>query len=129
MHYIYASLRTPDGTLLESRPGHMSFVSHTDANGIFYFLDLGASYYRTSHPDLVSIITSEDPHSTIREYVQWGTYGKDGTDPLRYILLRDLEDGHLYTLVTSYLDHNHRLYNHFLNELNYRAGTHEDLSQ
>jgi hypothetical protein len=129
MHYIYASLRTPDGTLLESRPRH-DFASHKEADGSVVFLDLGYTYCRTSCLDCpIFLVTSEDPHSTIREYLEWGTYGKNGDQPLEYIKLKDITDDHLYTLVSSYLDRDHIWYDHFKNELDYRAGTHEDLQK
>lgn len=40
---LVSRIRTPDGTVLESRYTH-DFVQHTDANGELYFLDGGPDY-------------------------------------------------------------------------------------
>ena len=42
---IYNAIRTPDGTILESRSVH-DFVGHTDANGKYYAADGGLEYLK-----------------------------------------------------------------------------------
>ena len=34
-----------------------------------------------------------------REYFEWGTYGKNGNEPLRYIILKDIDDEHLDNII------------------------------
>lgn len=39
------------------------------------------------------------PHDMIREIFQWGTYGKSGNEPLKYIYLKDISDNHLMNII------------------------------
>ena len=63
---VYSALRTPDGTLLESKHRH-DFVSHEDANGKTYMLDGGLDYIRSScNGDEVFIeVTLDYPHEIV----------------------------------------------------------------
>lgn len=38
-------------------------------------------------------------HIIDRNLVEWGTYGKFGNKPLRYILIKDLSDSHLLHII------------------------------
>lgn len=38
-------------------------------------------------------------HLTDRETVTWGTYGKYGNEPLRYVLIKDITNDHLQNLI------------------------------
>ena len=42
-----------------------------------------------------------DPHEKIREIFSWGSYGKDGKQKKRYILLKDLTDEHLEAIICT----------------------------
>ena len=83
---IYNAIRTPDGTILESRSVH-DFVGYTDANGKFYAADGGLEYLkRCGDSDYEELsLTLEDDFSKIRECVRWGTYGPKGDQPMRFI--------------------------------------------
>lgn len=52
-----------------------------------------------------------------RDVILWGTYGKDGKQPLSYILLKNMENGHIESIINT---QNTRLKNYFIDELNYR---------
>ena len=89
-------MRTPDGTILHSVHRH-DYVTHTDANGKEYMLDGGCDYVRCSAngDEEMLTVTSDDSHEVIREVVKWGTYGKDGDEPLRYVTIADMSSEHL----------------------------------
>lgn len=40
------------------------------------------------------------PHEEFREIFEWGTYGKNGNEPLRFIKLKDISDNHLDNIIT-----------------------------
>lgn len=93
---IYNALRTPDGTVLESRHRH-DCNTYVDANGKIYIIDGGHDYTRSSdNGDEVSLaVYLEDGHDKVREVMKWGTRGKGGKGPLRLILLKDMETSHI----------------------------------
>lgn len=90
-------IRTPDGTILESRHRH-DYVSYTDANGETYMTDGGTSYFRrsmNSEPYEDLSVTLEDGHELVRWNLLWGTYGKDGKQPLKLVCLADMDTDHI----------------------------------
>lgn len=98
---IYSAIRTPDGTILESRHRH-DYVSYLDTNGETYILDGGTDYIRRS----VNKVEAEDlslyddaPHEQIREVVSRGGRGKDGDEELKYVLLKDIDDNWLQAII------------------------------
>lgn len=102
---LVSRIRTPDGTVLESRYTH-DFVQHTDANGELYFLDGGPDYKRTS----VNTIPAEDvsvytdsPFHEIRTHLKRGTFDKDGNRIWKP--LKDLSNKHLENI----LEYNRKL--------------------
>ena len=99
---IRNAIRTPDGTVLESRTRH-DFKIHDDANGNTYMVDGGLSYHRRSangdEQDLT--VTAEDSFKKQRLAATWGTYGKDGDQPLHYKRVADMEDGHLLAVLRT----------------------------
>ena len=77
-------IRTPDGTLLESKTVH-DYITHKDENGELYINDGGKAYLRRSvniepYEDLT--IYDTDEIEKIREHFLWGTYGKTGNEKL-----------------------------------------------
>lgn len=60
---LYNAIMTPDGTILESWSPH-DFVTHTDKNGNFYFVDGGLQGYnrRSAHGDEVELTQVYKPH-------------------------------------------------------------------
>jgi hypothetical protein len=106
-------IQTPDGTILQSHSVH-DYVAYRDKNGEVYVNDGGIAYARRSLntvPYTEMSVFDIDPHTTAREYFTWGTYGKDGDQPLRRIKLKDLEDGHIQAI----LDTQHQVPSHIRN--------------
>lgn len=62
-------------------------------------VDGGLSYVRYGGKDLDKVrffsVTTEDSFEDQREYFEWGTYGKDGDQPLSWIKLKDMSLEHL----------------------------------
>ncbi|CAH7351561.1 hypothetical protein VCHA53O466_40123 [Vibrio chagasii] len=102
--YVYVSrMETPDGTMLISRSQH-DYSEYIDANGDTYILDGGSDYQRISInkvPMIDRSIRRSDGHEVIRQHVTWGSYGKDGTEPLHFIAVKDLEDEHIQNILTN----------------------------
>jgi hypothetical protein len=119
--YALNSIRTPDGTVLVSRHRH-DYVSHTDKNGEIYFVDGGHDYlHRSTNKEQAEdlSVSFDDNFDKVREVFEWGTYGKDGKQPLTYVKLKDMEVGHIKAvLVTQNLSS--LLLNIFLTELEYK---------
>ena len=120
---IRNAMKTPDGTILESRHRH-DFKSHKDANGKEYIIDGGQSYLRRSAwDDQVDLSVSlMDGHDRVRNALEWGTYGVTGDMPLTYLILKDMDTDHIETIlelqnpVASFKEA-------FKNELSYRKET------
>ena len=101
---IYNAIRTPDGTILESRSVH-DFVGHTDANGKFYAADGGLEYLkRSGDNDYEELsLTLDDGFSKIRERVRWGTYGPKGNRPMKLVKIKDLSTEHIQNILKGRL--------------------------
>ena len=93
---IRNAMQTPDGTVIESVHRH-DYVTYEDANGKTYMVDGGLSYSRRSvHADQIDLNEYDNaPHERQRELLTWGTYGKDGNQPLSYICIGDMDTEHL----------------------------------
>ena len=101
---IKNSIRTPDGTVLESRHRH-DFVSHKDTiTGELYFTDGGSSYLRRSvnkepYEDLS--LYSDDPFEIIRENITWGSRGKNGDEELHYKSVSNMSSNHIKSILSQ----------------------------
>jgi hypothetical protein len=125
-HILANRIRTPDGTILQSFHSR-DYKSHVDAiDGHKYYIDGGITWPRYGYvtdcmfEDLS--VWSDDPHELIREAFHWGTYGKYGNEPLRYIPLKDMEETHIRAVLDT---QNLKDYIEvvFRNELKYRWST------
>ncbi len=98
-------IRTPDGTILQSFNRH-DYKTHLDKNGEVYMVDGGCEYIRRSVNNVPAeelSVYADSPFSIVREAMHWGTRGKDGTQPLTYIPLKDMTTDHIEAcLVTQY---------------------------
>jgi len=101
-HIILNRIKTPDGTILTSRHRH-DYVTHEDANGLEYMVDGGFEYLRRNvhkdHPYEELSITTEAPFEQIRESLCWGTYGKNGDQPIRYVQLNEMSNDHIKNIL------------------------------
>ena len=95
---LVSGLICPDGTVLYSRHRH-DCQTHTDTiTGEWMMIDGGTAYVRSSVNKIRGVyisLTTESPHSDIRQHFAWGTYGKSGKDPLMWVKLKDMEDSHI----------------------------------
>ena len=121
-HVLVSGMITPDGTVLYSRHRH-NYKTHTDANGEWYMIDGGCSYLKSSvntvRAEYIEL-TTESPHSEIREHFGWGTYGKDGTEPLHEIMLKDMETSHIEAVLRTQSHVAPVIVKLFEDELNFR---------
>lgn len=116
-------IQTPDGTVLQSFNRH-DFKIHVDkVTGETYGVDGGCDYLRRigSVRECKELsVYSDDSHDVIREAMHWGTRGRGGTEPLRYIALKDMTSDH----IQACLDTQPRMHPHFRkameDELEYR---------
>ena len=115
------ALRTPDGTVIESKFRH-DYVTHGDANGKQYMVDGGKDYLRRSaNGDEVDMsIESTDDHAHNREYVTWGTYGKEGLGPYKLLVLKDMDTDHIEAIIETQYHISDELWAFFDDELEYR---------
>lgn len=115
------AIQTPDGTVLESHHRH-DFVKHTDKNGKDYFIDGGLAYCKRSYNgDEVFVgCCTDSPFEEIREKFKWGTRGKTGDEPLRYIQLKDLTTDHIKAILETQLHIPDAIIEVFEKELAYR---------
>lgn len=93
----------PDGTILHSKTG-WDFVDHNDASGEYFAVDGGNNYIRIIG-DITKLkslcVYEDDKHEIIRENFTWKSYGKDGKQPAKYILLKDITDEHLSAILDT----------------------------
>ncbi len=91
-------IKTPDGTILTSYHRH-DYVTHVDANGKTYMVDGGLEYARRNlhkdHPYEELSVYTDTPFEQIREVFQWGTYGKNQDQPLKWIPLSTMTNEHI----------------------------------
>ena len=100
---IKNSIRTPDGTVLESRHRH-DYKSHKDKNNEIYVCDGGLSYLKRSvnviHWEELSLY-SDDPFEILRENITWGTYGKNGDEELHYKPISNMSSNHINSILSK----------------------------
>ena len=114
-------IRTPDQTILESRNVH-DYKCYKDKNGDTYTNDGGVEYLRRS----VNVIPcedlslySDDPFEILRENITWGTFGKNGNEPLHYKSVSNMSTPHINAILSQYklVEHLKEL---FEKEISYR---------
>lgn len=124
MRLIYNAIKTPDGTILESKH-RWDFNQHIDANGLYYLVDGGLDYTRQSvyidHPSENLCVYLEDGHENVREYATWGTYGINGDEELKYVKLMDMSTDHIQACLANVPRMHPHLKIAFIDELKFRG--------
>lgn len=116
-------MRTPDGTEIFSRSVH-DYVTHTDKNGEQYMVDGGNEYLRRSvnkEPAECLAVYVDDDHEINRENFVWGTYGKDGDQPLTWKKLCDMSALHIKAVLVTQQQLPQWRRDIFVEELDYRG--------
>jgi hypothetical protein len=118
---VYSAIRTPDGTVLESINRH-DYKEYTDANGKKYMIDGGNDYIRCSAngDEVFLTVYLEDGHDKVREVMNWGTRGKDGNQPLRFVVLKDMDTDHIQACLDTQWQMSEKYRIAMQNELAYR---------
>lgn len=66
------------------------------------FVDGGLTYQRCGGSLVdTSVYCDEDDIETIREYFTWKSYGKNGDEPAKFILLKDMSDDHCKAILET----------------------------
>ncbi len=92
---------TPDGVYLVSTHDH-DYQAHVDSDGVLYSVDGGyeeCTWSNGSGQEECLRLSSDTPFLEAREKLIWGSYGKSGKEPLHYIRLKDMEDGHIEKVI------------------------------
>lgn len=119
---VVNALITPDGTRLQSYSRH-DFKEYVDANGKTYMVDGGLDYQRRSaNGDEVddSLYLNVDEFAVIREQVTWGTYGKNGDQPLRCVPVSEMSNDHVQAVLDTQKHIHPNLREVLVTELEYR---------
>ena len=119
---VVNALITPDGTRLQSY-SHYDFKEYVDANGKTYMVDGGLSYQRRSaNGDEIddSLYLHEDEYAVIRDQVTWGTYGKNGDQPLRFVPVSEMSNDHIQAVLDTQKHMHPHLSEVLVMELEYR---------
>ena len=118
---IRNALRTPDGTIIRSRHRH-DFVTHIDKNGKEYMVDGGNDYIRRSKngDEEDMCVTTEDSFEVVRQTCDWGTYGINGDQPLKYVTVAEMETDHIEAVLKNVKFINSSIKTTMEHELEYR---------
>lgn len=118
-------IKTPDGTILESRHRHDYNTYLDTTTGIMYNVDGGLVYltpwgsYSWKGVENLSVYDNS-PHDLIRERFSWGSFGKCGTKAKFYIKLKDMSDAHIQAIIDTQHHISDVMVVMFFNELKYR---------
>ena len=98
-------IRTPDGTVLTSRHVH-DYKCYKDTKSLeIYTNDGGLSYLKRSvnkEPYEDISLYSDDPFEILRENITWGTYGRNGNEPLQYKSISKMSTLHINAILSQY---------------------------
>lgn len=107
------------GDIIESTYQHDFKFCKCGAVGV----DGGISYRRRLGIDYTDLSISSDKHEDIRKYLAWGTRGKDGTEPLTYKPIMQLDTDHIEAILDTQWHISDELREVFKAELEYRKNT------
>lgn len=123
---ISNKIRTPDGTILESFHRH-DYKTYVDKNGLEYMVDGGLDYLRRNvhegAPAEELTVYADCPFETFRQEKKWGTRGKDGKQPLKFVPLKDLSIDHIQAILDTQFHIPQWVREGFEQELQFRLGS------
>lgn len=115
-------IRTPDGTILTSRHRH-DYVTYTDKNGLEYMVDGGLDYasrhFHKYEPYEELSVYDDAPFEEIRKAFSWGSYGKNGDEPLKWLALCEMTNEHIEAIMEGGFG-NEYVRDFFEREMSYR---------
>ena len=112
--------RCPDGTILQSKHRY-DYVEYCDTEGNYYFVDGGLQGYIRTSGNLENVcVYSCDPFEEQRKFFCWGSYGRDGDEPIRYIPLMELTDEHIRNILLTQHRLSAEIKDLFIKEQTYR---------
>lgn len=86
------------------------------------FVDGGLEYLRRNVDNFIETsIYSTDPLEVLQEGFEWGTRGKDGKQPLKYVKLKDISDRHLIKILDMFKGQDTEIAEVFHKEYDYRG--------
>jgi len=106
---IRNAIKTPDGTILESKHRH-DYKVYTDANGKEYMVDGGLAYVRRSaNGDEIDLCLYDDePHMVQCQILKWGSRGINGDQPMRWIAIADMDTAHIEAVLKLNVNPTHK---------------------
>ncbi len=129
LYCVYNAIQTPDGTVLWCQTNH-DYKTHLDVvSGEFYMNDgtgfcIRRSTNKVPYIDKSKWFSSDDPDNSlleIRDYPFWGTYGKTGNEPKKFIALSKMTDEHIENILSTQWHIRHSIVEIiFLTEQKYR---------
>jgi hypothetical protein len=101
------AMKTVDGTIITSRSVHdyVEYEGHS--------VDGGGEYFRYGYPSgceskiELLFLNEDDPLKMKKKKLIWGTYGKDGKQPLKWVKLIECETDHLKAILKINLSPSH----------------------
>jgi hypothetical protein len=104
---ILNRIQTPDGTVLISHHRH-DYQTHVDKNGEEYMVDGGKDYLRRNVNKIAYIdqsVYDDAPFDIIRISLYRGGRGIDGTEPLKWVPLYQMNDAWVKATIDYVVDH------------------------
>lgn len=119
-------IQTPDGFMLKSKSPIECDVYIDTFNRKKYIVSGGIdAVERYGANDYIEkTIYKDDPIEEVRESFTWGSYGRQETEPLHFIKLKDLTTEHIDNIILTQTHVPKSIIDIFIAELDYR--THND---
>jgi len=93
-------IMTPKGEILRSYHRHDCVLYVED--GVTYMCDGGIDYQRRGGRPYTDLsVYSDDPFEDVRLFLVWGTRGKSGDEPFKYVALCDMTRDHIQAVLET----------------------------
>lgn len=122
-HIVANQMKLPSGRIIRS--WHRHHYNQVEENGEIYFVDGGTEYQRHSGNAEDASIYDDDDFEVIRQYFAWGTRGKGGGQPLKWVILCEMETDHIEAILETQHHLSEWRRNIFQTELDYREKNNE----